>query len=240
MLRGEADAVWTITVNHLLADDQKNIVDIVNTFLTEATQKNLQTKARGKDRALAAVKEYLQTDRQRAWSKGLTSLYIQGSERAIAATSADIAVNYKILHPNAIAFAQKNSAKLITDTSRTTQKFVEDVLAAGIEEGHSVKEISQLLQDGAGFSKARATLIARTETTRIFSGAPIESLSAVGRDTGRTFLKTWFGVMDAKERDEHVALEGETVGIDANFSNGLQYPSEPNCRCMTLTHEAEE
>jgi uncharacterized protein with gpF-like domain len=83
-------------------------------------------------------------------------------------------------------------------------------------------------------------LIARTETTAIYSGAPVAALARFGEATGRTFLKTWFGVMDERERDEHVALEGETVGIDENFSNGIPYPSEPNCRCAAVTHEAEE
>ena len=47
--------------------------------------------------------------------------------------------------------------------------------------------------------------------------------------------KTWIGVMDARERPEHVAMQGETVPIDSAFSNGEMVPGEStyNCRCIS-------
>ena len=46
--------------------------------------------------------------------------------------------------------------------------------------------------------------------------------------------KRWVGVMDDRERPEHVDMEGETVRYDSAFSNGQQIPGETdfNCRCI--------
>jgi hypothetical protein len=48
--------------------------------------------------------------------------------------------------------------------------------------------------------------------------------------------KEWVTQGDDRVRDEHAAMEGERVPRDDNFSNGLDYPSEPNCRCGVLLH----
>jgi HK97 family phage portal protein len=235
--RDDAKPLWEVHARHQLTNDKTVIVDIVRTMLTDAVHKSVDAKARGSSRVYNAVTDYLRTEGKTAWTKSMLPLFVQGSERSVAVAAADLSVNYNILHPSAINFAQRETGSMITQISKTTRQFVVDVVSGGLKEGRSTGEIAQLLEDGAGFSKERAALIARTETTTVFSGAPIEALSAFGSSTGRSFLKTWFGVMDDKERDEHVELEGETVGIDEPFSNGLMYPSEPNCRCMTLTHE---
>jgi hypothetical protein len=41
-------------------------------------------------------------------------------------------------------------------------------------------------------------------------------------------------------RDEHAAMEGETVSLDAAFSNGLLFPGEPNCRCVVTYAVVED
>ena len=51
-------------------------------------------------------------------------------------------------------------------------------------------------------------------------------------------VKQWKGVMDDRERPEHVALEGETVPIDVPYSNGEMIPGEStyNCRCLSIVY----
>lgn len=46
--------------------------------------------------------------------------------------------------------------------------------------------------------------------------------------------REWIGVMDAREREEHRAMEGQQVGFDSPFSNGEMEPGEStyNCRCI--------
>lgn len=59
---------------------------------------------------------------------------------------------------------------------------------------------------------------------------------ARGALDGDTRVKTWSGVMDDRERAEHVTMEGETVGWDALYSNGNDVPGDDtyNCRCISL------
>lgn len=48
--------------------------------------------------------------------------------------------------------------------------------------------------------------------------------------------KRWSGTLDDREREEHLAMEGETVPWDEEFSNGQMLPgdNEFNCRCVPI------
>jgi len=51
---------------------------------------------------------------------------------------------------------------------------------------------------------------------------------------GNRLQKRWVGIMDDRERPEHVAMEGDTVPFDMPFKNGEFIPGEStyNCRCI--------
>lgn len=240
MLRQEASTTWKLHASILLKQDRAQLVDIVSSLLADEQTKTIEGKARNKASAMRAVDDYLRTESTPKWIKTFNPLEAQGAQRSVAVMSADLGVNYDVLQKTAMTFTRDRVQSMMSGIGKTTSRLISDIIDAGIQEGRSTKEIAQLISDATGLSDTRAELIANTETTAVFSGAPIESLSAFGKATGRVFLKTWFGVMDDKERDEHIALEGETVGIDEPFSNGLQYPSEPNCRCAAITHEEED
>lgn len=57
---------------------------------------------------------------------------------------------------------------------------------------------------------------------------------------GTELTKTWKGVMDLRERPEHVAMQGETVPFDQHFSNGEMNPGDStyNCRCVAIVRAA--
>jgi len=42
--------------------------------------------------------------------------------------------------------------------------------------------------------------------------------------------------MDSRERDSHIAMEGDTVPWDQLYSNGQMIPgdTEYNCRCVSI------
>lgn len=74
---------------------------------------------------------------------------------------------------------------------------------------------------------------AQTQITTVGNAAQIEAAGTVGRRT-----KTWL-TSSGDPRDEHVSLDGETVGLGETFSNGGRYPGDPalpageriNCQC---------
>ncbi len=51
--------------------------------------------------------------------------------------------------------------------------------------------------------------------------------------------KRWMGVMDSRERDEHRAMEGQTVPFASPYSNGERIPGESTygCRCLSRYHQ---
>jgi uncharacterized protein with gpF-like domain len=59
--------------------------------------------------------------------------------------------------------------------------------------------------------------------------------------------KEWLTQQDDRVRDSHAEIDGETVGLDDVFSNGLECPGDENgdpedvinCRCSLLYHSDE-
>jgi len=53
---------------------------------------------------------------------------------------------------------------------------------------------------------------------------------------GDRLMKRWVGVKDDREREEHLAMEGEEVPYDEPFSNGEMVPGDStyNCRCIAI------
>lgn len=238
-LRDEGVATWVSVTKRLIQLDQEEIRSIVNLFLVEATLKNLESKERGKQRVMTAVVGYLKETAAPRWARATTPLLVQAAQRSTAVIAADLSINYNLLHPGVLRFAQKESSFLIDGITKTTRDSVAAALARGLEEGASTSRIAEMIAEAGAFSKDRSMLIARTETARTFNGAPTYALNAIQNGTGRKFVKTWSTALDDRVRDEHIALEGETVEINSTFSNGVQYPSEPNCRCTVLYTEVE-
>jgi SPP1 gp7 family putative phage head morphogenesis protein len=237
--RHEAIPAWKITAQGLLHKDADEIAQLVDALITDSVHKSMESKARGKSRAMDAVHRYLQGDSKTAWTKAFQPMYTRASQRAGSVIASTMDINFNLINANLLSFAKENTADMITNISSTTESLVSDIIQGGLDAGQSSKEIARLLTEATGFSQTRANLIARTETTKAFNGAPTEALQDYGLSSGRTFTKTWSGVLDDRERDEHVEMEGETVAIDDVFSNGSDYPDEPNCRCTVIFSEEE-
>jgi SPP1 gp7 family putative phage head morphogenesis protein len=239
--REESIPAYTVVALNALKHDADRIAEIVHlTLLDVGEGKGLQTKARGKDKVMSAVSKYLSEDGRKHWTRAMQPINTRAAERSGAVIASDMNINFSLLHGNLLTYARKQTGKMVTDVNATTKSLVSDIIQGGLDANASTKQIANLIREATGFDQARADLIARTESTKAFNGAPTESLVMLSEGTGRTFTKTWSGVLDDKERDEHLAMEGETVSISDEFSNGLQYPSEPNCRCTVLFDETSE
>lgn len=241
-LKASALTPMQIVVKRLLSEDADAIAELATVYITPPPPEDAKfaLKARGKEGMMTAVLGYLRTESTPKWARATTPLLIQAAQRSTAVIAADLSINYNLLSDSVIKFAQKEAGAYIQAVSKTTRQLVSDIVAGGIEERKTSSEIANLIRDAAGFDDARAELIARTETARAFNGAPTESLKDLSRSTGREFWKTWSTALDDRVRDEHAAMEGETVPIDEAFSNGSQFPDDPNERCTILLTEAEE
>lgn len=130
---------------------------------------------------------------------------------------------------------------------RRDKRFDRTVLAA-IRDGKAldaatVDRITGRLSDS--YLKLRGETIARTETMAALNQAQIDAFQQAidsGAIRRQDVRKAWLATKDSRTRDTHAALDGDSVGIDERFANGLLYPGDPsgaaseliNCRCTML------
>lgn len=147
---------------------------------------------------------------------------------------------FNIEKPEFVSSAKVNGGRRIVGIERTTRDRIADIIARGISEGVSQVTLKQEIQEEMGSSSKRAKLIARQETMTALATGQFDMMKTSGAKT-----KTWHHRPQKNPRDgshgpNHVILDGETVPIDARFSNGLRYPRDPNdprpeelinCRC---------
>lgn len=104
-----------------------------------------------------------------------------------------------------------------------------------------VAEMTGKLSDS--YLLLRGETVARTEAIGALNASAKESAEQMidaGGLARQNVRKVWRSTSDNRVRDSHRALNGESVGIDERFGNGLMYPCEPgaaaseviNCRCM--------
>jgi HK97 family phage portal protein len=117
-------------------------------------------------------------------------------------------------------------AQTTTDTTFTK---LEVALTEGFGANETIVELTDRVKGVfTELKTSRAELIARTESTVSNNEGLIEGYRQSEVVTG----KEWVAVMDNRTREEHAMLDGEIVDLNGVFSNGLSYPSEPNCRCL--------
>ena len=114
-----------------------------------------------------------------------------------------------------------------TSVNDTTFDKLKEELSVGITAGEGVAKLTKRVNEVyLDFNDYRAERIARTETTFAVNEANLEAYKQVGSEG-----KEWIATLDDRVRDEHLLLDGEIVRVGETFSNGLQAPSDINCRC---------
>ena len=134
----------------------------------------------------------------------------------------------------------------ILSFARISSEYVQDrygkkvmkTLREAYEEGISIVEIKKrLMKVNKHFQDYEAHRIARTEIQSARGRAIHENMTKLGVEK-----KEWVTMRDNRVRDSHARIDGEVVGIDEEFSNGLQYAGDKdgeisewiNCRCVSL------
>jgi HK97 family phage portal protein len=128
----------------------------------------------------------------------------------------------------AVEESLKERAELFTTSIINTQKekLVRTFAESAAAEESRAKLVARIQDLYTDVSQDWAAVIARTEVHAAVSNANLQAYYQ-----GGLRIKIWTAVLDDRTRPEHADLDGQERAIDAPFSNGLQYPSEPNCRC---------
>jgi SPP1 gp7 family putative phage head morphogenesis protein len=125
---------------------------------------------------------------------------------------------------------------LVKDANETTRDSIGRVIRDGLEHGRSVDDVAAALRATfTDWQDWRARTVAQTSTTSVFEVAQQEAWTEAGVSRNR-----WLSMRDDRVRAEHDAMDGEEVAVGEAFSNGLEYPQEPNCRCSLLPAGTED
>jgi len=129
----------------------------------------------------------------------------------------------------AVEYAKKRGAKLVTNMDKETKRRLARVISNGIKNKRGVQGISRdLRSEFKDMSMYRSKLIARTETADALSQASLKSMEEMGIEG-----KEWITAGDDKVSDEcrRNGKEG-IIPRDQAFSSGAMAPPQhPNCRC---------
>lgn len=125
---------------------------------------------------------------------------------------------------------------------RWNTKQMSSKLMQGILQGDSIPKISESLLDVIHNNTASATRAARTLVTQAENHGRLDSYKTLD-EQGVVQEKVWIATPDSRTRASHLDVDGERVGINDTFSNGLEYPADPsgepeevyNCRCSMRT-----
>lgn len=111
-------------------------------------------------------------------------------------------------------------------------------ITQGILQGETIDDIAKRLAAVTDMNMNTAVRNAATMTTSAQNGGRMDAMHRA-EDMGIQTRKKWIATLDGHTRPTHRKADGEIVTTDAKFSNGLQFPGDPqgppaevyNCRC---------
>lgn len=221
-------------VNKNLDAKAKDFAEVIKTFMSEQEDRVLagfheEAKKGVYDKSLP--KKILDVKKEtKLFSEialpFLEKYFKESGEQALAGLAPAEEFNVSKARQEALAKRADFLGKSVTET--TTDR-LEKLIADGLEQGLGNNEIADSIR--TLYSEVpiwRADMIARTEATNANNEGLIEGY----KQSGIATHKEWVATQDDRTRDEHLALNGEVVSVDSDFSNGLPFPQEVNCRCV--------
>lgn len=187
------------------------------------------------------------------WRRRFLAAHEQTVEVVGQSVAAELGVIFDISHPLLRKLIDERVNMIVGDMwpapgtiPQNTFDAIKKTIADGMEAGDGIPQLQArvrkvfnrgLVWNGPDGERRqvlsaakRARLIARTESAFMANGASVRQVQS----TGLPYDKIWATQMDDRVREEHQELEGERVSVGEAFSNGLEWPGEPNCRCFVL------
>ncbi len=143
--------------------------------------------------------------------------------------------DFDMSNPVVARWIEARSSVYAEECNETTREELRKELKESLELGESIDEAEKRIERVYGMARGyRTERIARTEIISASNKGALESYE----QSGVVEKKTWISSRDANVRESH-QIDGESIGLDGTFSNGLEYPGDPsggaeevcNCRC---------
>lgn len=126
---------------------------------------------------------------------------------------------------------------------RWNTKQLNSAVLQGILQGDSMRKIAKRITPIVDNNAKAAIRNARTMVTGAECAGRNDSYKDL-ESQGVVLKKVWIATPDDRTRESHFELDGEEVGVNEEFSNGLMFPGDEsgdpsevyNCRCSIRTH----
>jgi len=130
----------------------------------------------------------------------------------------------------AAEWALLHGSKEIVDITNQTRLLVRKSVSTSILEGQPLAKIIRAIKDAPAFDRARAKLVARTETAYALGEGQLKAAKVQARDE-----KHWVVAGDSEPGDPCSGYEDMGwIDIDKPFDGRFlqSVPAHPNCRCI--------
>lgn len=125
--------------------------------------------------------------------------------------------------------------------SAWNSRHVTSAVTQAVLQGQTVPQLAASIAGIAAMDQRAAMKAARTAITSAHSLGKLKGYERAA-GMGIDVKKQWLAALDSRTRGSHRHLDGEVVKLDAEFSNGLKYPGDPdgpgseiyNCRCTLV------
>lgn len=120
-------------------------------------------------------------------------------------------------------------------------RHVTSAVTQAVLQGQTIPQLAASIAGIAAMDQRAAMKAARTAITSAHSLGKLKGYERAA-GMGIDVEKQWLAALDSRTRGSHRHLDGEVVKLDAEFSNGLKYPGDPdgpasevyNCRCTLV------
>lgn len=147
-----------------------------------------------------------------------------------------VSVAFSVNNPRATSWIKKKAFKFAYEVNETTERQLRKALVSAVDIGATIDEIKSEVERIFGYAEGyRNERIARTEVIGASNYGAYEAI----KQSGLVAKKEWIATVDERTRDTHANIDGDTAELEGTFSNGLQFPGDPdgppeeviNCRC---------
>lgn len=132
--------------------------------------------------------------------------------------------------------------------NQTTRDDIQLTLYRAIEDGLSIRDIAKQIQEhnGAQYSRARATMVARTESGAAMNFGHRTAIERAYEDTGLEAAAEWLSILGTTTRPTHAEADGQqrpldqpfiVGGYECRFPGDFSLPPEEriSCQCTILS-----
>lgn len=163
----------------------------------------------------------------------LSAMYLRGADQMIHYGHTKLGRPIVFEGPpmrDAITWAQRHSAQLVTRMDDETKRRLGSVVSEAIENKSGIDRLSRdIRREFSDMSKSRAETIARTETAQALTEGTMSRARAMGV-TGKEAVATPFGDWPCEICEDNAAAG--PMRMDAEFPSGdMGPPFHPNCAC---------